>query len=204
MNDIPLFSVPELNAFSQYERFFRTSAYIRSASQRRAPDSPFRKKEKPAFCALREHLGYRKPEKFRMHRRQWEWLERPVPRRFLELIGASEEKLMRHLAADRALFDELLQLPLYPRVGIVRLMPTVYIPYRFQEETPENEAVELLAAYAREYRRNCAITYPELKTITIFPDGAVGTRFYPPRITWSRSWIYHGESGRGFATTRVV
>ena len=73
MKEIPLFSVPQLNSFEEYVRFQHSAAYIRAKSAW-IPDR-FKEDEQRLLPLVRA-VGYKKLDRFRMHRRQWDRLER--------------------------------------------------------------------------------------------------------------------------------
>jgi hypothetical protein len=200
MKEIPLFSVPQLNSFEEYVRFQHCAAYIRAKSAR-FPDRF--KEDEQRLLPLMRAVGYKKLDRFRMHRRQWDRLERDVPKSYLAYLGIDAEMLEYCNSLDYLLFEQAKGLPLYPKAGIVRLMPTVYIPYRFPEGTPEAEAIEMLREYAVARGRHCVINYPDFKSIPINPEGGCGELFFPPEISWSAHRLKVGRDGRGVGTTRL-
>ena len=59
----------------------------------------------------------------------------------------------------------------------------------------EKEAIDILIDYASKKNRTCLINYSHLKTISVFPDGNVHTRYYEPDIKLTKLYAVPTESG---------
>jgi hypothetical protein len=185
---IPRFLAPTVNENNHYTRFFHTKSYFSQRSR-----------EVPYSIALHEDrvirvmasCGYlfRRPEKFSAHRRQWDRLDRPIPRAYLRAIGVSVEIMQFTAELDAEEYEEELERPLYPRYATIRVMPGIFSLLELPDGINEAEAVYLMIDFARHRGRRCCIGFRDIKTIWIEPNGETSYVFYHPVLRLTRSHV---------------
>jgi hypothetical protein len=182
------FVAREINESTQYVRFFHTRSYLEQKS-RIFPYSVALHHDR--IYQLMARCGYRnrRPDKFNAHRRQWDQLERPVPRAYLREIGADVEVLLFTAELDADEYDDVLRLPLTPRYATVRVMPAVYSRLELPEGIEEAEAVTYVRDFARKRGKRCCIGFRDIKTIWIEATGDVTYSFYRPQLRVTKSYV---------------
>ena len=185
---IPVYAAREINETTQYVRFFHTRAYVEQKS-RLIPHSVALHHER--IHALMAACGYRKrrPEKFNMHRRQWDQLDRPIPRSYLSFIGADIDVMQFTAELDAEEYDYVLDMPLYPRFASVRVAPAVYIRLDLPDGIDETEAVAFVRELAVHQGRRCCIGFRDIKTIWVEGTGEISYSYYRPQLRVTRSYI---------------
>lgn len=193
---LPVFSAREVNRVEDYLRFFHTKAYLRqrSAAYPGAASDP----------ALMAATGYKKAAKFARHRAEWDALRRPIPLGYLEAIGAGLDVLSVAAEADLAEFEAALTLPIYPRWGIERIIPSIYMNFALPSGTTEAQAIEIILDRSRRTQHECCVHIVGLKTIYANPAGEVSTIFYEPTLHVQGSFLIPRSDGRGVGTCKIT
>jgi len=181
-------SIHQLEKLSDYERFFHTKAYIKSKSNAFEDNKD-----------LMRSCGYSNLRKFRFHRKAWDDLERPVPRKYLRAIGVNIDTLKFTIELDTEEYDKALQFPLSPAKALLRVMPAVFSTVQFPEGVTEEEAVCLLKGLSRKTGKYGFINYEKIKTTFAQPDGFVFTKFYKPLLRVTSDMVIASEDGSGLA-----
>ncbi|HUZ17835.1 MAG TPA: hypothetical protein VMV68_05575 [Spirochaetia bacterium] len=192
---IPVFAAREINRTTQYVRFYHTRAYLEQKS-RCIPYSIALHHEE--ILSLMVKCGYRnrRPERFNAHRRQWDQLERPIPRSYLAAIGADVEIMQFTAELDAEEYDSVLEVPLSPRFATVRLMPAVYTRLELPEGIEETDAVSFVSELAQHQGRRCCIGFRDIKTIWIEANGEITYSFHRPQLRVTKSYVTpRNESG---------
>ena len=190
---ITFFSVRNINKLDEYTRFFHTRQYIHQKSAH----FPDEKTTVSAMKKMMEFCGYSKFNKFKMQRKEWDMLIRNIPLSYFEYVGIDREILLFTLELDYQEYEQVLDIPLYPRFAVIRIMAAFYQERKFPENTPETAAIEVLKEFSKEKSKRCCINYPELKTIFVEPDGTVNVVHYPPAIKFKRKWAIPANNGHG-------
>jgi len=192
---LALFSGRAAEATANYIRFRHTRTYIieRSAKvQGLAAD-----RHLMAICS------YRRIEKFRRRRPDWDALSRPLPLTYLSGIGVALDSLMVAAEADMSEFIEALSLPAAIEWAVVRWMPAIYGSLRLPRLLPEADAVSFVLDYARTNQRRCCIRVGALKSIFIEPTGETATILYPPSLAIKAGFLVTGSDGSAVGTCRI-
>lgn len=164
-------TVHHLEKLSDYERFFHTRAYFRSKS-----DSFKNEKELMRAC------GYVSLNKFRHHRKAWDNLERPIPRKYLLGIGVNWDTLRFTVELDGEEYEKALSLPFSPRKAVIMVLAAVFSKVDLPEGVNEEDAIFILKKMSRKIGKYCFINFGNLKTVFAQPDGFVFTKYYRPII----------------------
>ncbi len=197
---ISFLSAREINTLKDYEKFFHTKSYIQSKSPQYQDPSL---KQNPVVLDLMEKSGYKKHQKFRRHRKEWDNARGEVPVGYLNAIGVDMKILNYCIEADQWEYDRALQIPLFPRFVVVRFMAGVYGNIEIPEGTPEFAAIEMVRDYSKEHGFRCCINYPELKTIWIEPKGDVNYSYYRPSVRFTKKKVIFGSDGCGIGITTI-
>ncbi|MDH5657149.1 MAG: hypothetical protein OEZ34_14655 [Spirochaetia bacterium] len=171
-----------------YEKFYHTVSYISKKSlefDRNSTETDFQN--------LMELCGYNKKQKFQIHRKQWNLLERKVPRKYLEGIGIQMRTLDFTLELDKNEYKRMLEIPYNPTFVTVKIMPGIYQSLTLPDEITEEEAIEIMQIYAKDHNIRCFINLPEIKTVEIDQDGKVDIRYFEPKILEDQNWFYPPE-----------
>ncbi len=185
---IPRFLAPTVNESNHYTRFFHTKAYL-SQKSRQVPYSIALHEDRVLRVMASCGYLFRRPEKFSAHRRQWDRLDRPIPRAYLTAIGVDVEVMRFAAELDAEEYEEMLLNPLYPRYATMRIVPGIFSLLDLPEGINESEAVELMIDFARRRGRKCCIGFRDIKTIWIEPDGEVSYTFYRPILRVTRTHV---------------
>jgi hypothetical protein len=177
-------SVHRLEKLSDFQRFFHTRTYIKNKS-----DSFKNEKE------LMRECGYANLNKFRIHRKAWDNLERPIPRKYLQGIGVSLETLQFAVELDQEEFEKALSLPFSPTKAVIRVMPTIYSTVQLPESMGEEEAISALKEMSKKIGKYCFINFGSLKTVFAEPDGLMFTKYYRPTIEIRSDLIIASQDG---------
>ncbi|MBN2659557.1 MAG: hypothetical protein EH225_08615 [Calditrichaeota bacterium] len=199
MSDILIesFQPARINSVDDYRRFRHTLNLIKRQS------SAIPASDKEAENRLMKTLGYAKPDKFRNHRREWDRLERRIPLKYFNKIGIDRKVLQFTLELDAEEFEQACSVQTYPETAVMKLIPAVYKKIVFNKGTDEIQAIEQLKEIAVETGRTCLISFPELKSISIRPDGTVAYIFYPPELDIGESWITVKRDGRTTGVSKL-
>lgn len=152
---------------------------------------------------LAELTGYKDLDKFKRHQDAWHGLERPIPRKYLDAIGANLDILRSALERDQVNFELMDALPRTPAHYTVRLLAAVYQMRFFDDAIPEAEAIRRIKAYSAETGFRCCINYPQLLTIYIEPDGSVSKTYYRPAMKVTDNWVAFERDGSRVGTMRI-
>lgn len=185
---IPRFLAPTVNETNHYTRFFHTKAYVAQKS-RLVPYSIALHEDRVLRVMASSGYLFRRPEKFSAHRRQWDRLDRPIPRAYLKAIGVSVEVMEFTAELDAEEYEEALYRPLYPRYATMRVMPGMYSLLDLPDGIDETEAVHLMTDFAKRRGRRCCIGYRDVKSIWIEPDGETTYVFYRPFLRLTRTHV---------------
>jgi len=188
--EIPMFSVQQINKVEDYVRFRHCKVYLKSKSD-----------ECKDKNALRVECGYSLKNsfnKFRIHRKEWDNLERKNPLKYLSEIGVDLDTLKFTVELDQEEFDRALEIPYYPHIVGFRVMAAVFSQFELPENTPEREAIEVTKRFAREKGFRSFIPVRDLKTIYVEPDGSVFTNYYRPCLEITKSHIEASSDGSWF------
>ena len=198
---IPFLSARKINRTEDYVRYFHTKAYIRQKSEQ-FPDNG---RKNPVVRQLMAACGYADVGKFRKHREWWDHLEKDIPIAYLEAIGVVRETLEFTVSLDAEECDSALQVPRYPRYGIIHYMPFAFGTIHLPPNTPEDEAIEIIKNYAREKKLfTCCINYPDLKTICIKPDGKVSVVTFRPSLHFANGKAVFSGDGSLIGQVRIA
>ena len=122
-------------------------------------------------------------------RAEWNALSRKIPVKYADGIGIDLDIMNTALEIDQREFDQVLQLPFFPKVAGVRMMPAVYATYEFPPDVREDEAIQILEEHSEKTGLYCFIPLEVVKTIFVQPDGRVFTDLYRPTIEIGRVWL---------------
>ena len=164
-------SVHQLEKLSDYERFFHTKTYIKGKS-----DCFKNEKE------LMRQCGYASQYKFRIHRKAWDNLERPIPRKYLLEIGVNLDTLGFTVELDGEEYEKALSLPFSPRKAVIIVLPAVFSQVELPENINEEDAIFILKKMSRKIGKYCFINFGNLKTVFAQPNGFVFTKYYRPMV----------------------
>ena len=145
-------------------------------------------------------IGYGDFEKFRRHQDAWHALERPIPRKYLAVIGADVEILRGALERDQVNFQLAEAVPRSAHAYSIRVAPTDYDIRFFNEAIPEAEAVRRVKAVSAELGLSCRISYYQIMTIDIEPDGSIRKSYYRPAIKVTNNWVAFERDGSRVGT----
>ena len=185
-------SVHHLEKLSDYERFFHTKAYIKGKS-----DSFTNEKELMRKCE------YASLNKFRIHRKAWVNLERPIPIKYLRAIGVSLDTLRFTVELDGEEYEQALSLPFSPRKAVIRVMPTIFSTVELPEGVNEEDAIFVLKKMSRKIGKYCFINFDNVKTVFAEPDGFVFAKFYPPMVEIRKDLIIASHDGAAIGKVRL-
>ena len=151
-----------------------------------------------------ERVGYRKRQKFLGHRDDWHAAERPIPLSYLDALGVDRAILETALRFDQKELDARLdELPLPAKFG-VRYLPAVYGSMPLPDEIGEDDAIDLVKAYAMETGLRCFIAFPGgVKTIFVEPTGSHRCVVWRPSMRVANGKLDFGERGDSIGVTRV-
>ena len=185
--EIPMFSVQQINKVEDYVRFRHCKAYLKSKS-----DECTNEKGLIVECgySVKNSLN-----KFRIHRKQWNDLDRRIPLKYLSAIGVDLDTLNFALELDCEEFDKAAAMPFYPRVAGFRVMAAVYSELELPDNTSEAEAVEILKRFSGEKGFYCFIPVRDLKTIYVQPGGVVFTVHYRPSLEITKTYVEASSDG---------
>lgn len=169
------------NGLERYIRFRHTKNYMRQRSA-----------QNPDEIQLMKTCGYANLEKFRRHREQWDLLEKPVPKKYLEAINVRLEVLELTVEQDREEYEDTLNSPRQVSHFTVRLLPTVCKSVPFPEPLPEHLAIELLRDETDGLKR--CLHYPDLKTVFIEGE-TIHSVYYAPSIEESCDRLTFSANG---------
>ena len=184
-------SITEINKVDQYERFFHSKAYLNKKLVR----IKIIKNKRDQIKQLAEKSGYNHINNFVKHRKEWHQMNGDIPRKYLKAIGVKVKVLRFTVELDQTDYDMILQLPLYPEFGIIRMDSNNYRYYKFPPETTEKEAIDRLREYAQKINKQCFINFPHIKTIIFRTDGTVYKIYYNPDIDITSDYVIPSKSG---------
>ena len=147
-------------------------------------------------------MGYKNPQKFLQHKKEWDAFEREIPREYLRYIGIERRVLEFTAELDYDDYKRALELPRYPQKATVRYMPAVYGGFSLPEGIDEEKAIILLKEFAREKNLRCCIHYCDLLTVFVEPRGQVWRKLYPPGLKFTRAFLIPYNREKEFAKTR--
>ena len=156
------------------------------------------KKEKDIASAI----GYGDFEKFRRHQDAWHALERPIPRKYLAAIGADMEILSGALERDQVNFQLVEAIPRSPGAYTIRIAPSVYQIRFFEDSITEEEGLRRVKAVSAEMGLSCRISYYQIMTIDIEPDGSIKKRYYRPAMKVTNNWVAFDRDNSRVGTMR--
>lgn len=194
MTIIPFLSAMEINQIEDYIRFRNLILYTQSKSQL-VPNS----KE---FMSL---AGYGNLQKFKDHRILFDSCKRDIPLLYLKAIDADLEIVKFCQELDMEEFQKTKDLRnLFPKYAIIRYMAAIYGNKELPPNTSEESAIEILRKFNKETRLQCAINYPDFKTIYISEAGEKVTEiYYPPILNITRDKLVFQEDGHGIGQMRI-
>lgn len=179
------FSARAINRIEDYTRLFHTRTYLhqKSAGYGNSDSNRIKIRELMYFC------GYRDFEKFCLRRKEWDNLNREVPRVYLRAISAEPEMIFFTVRVDQEEYRKVLQVPRYPKAGIVRLMAGCYRDLKIPADTPEADAIIMMQKYSQKNKYQCCINYRDVITIWIEPDGEIQYTYYLPSFKLDKRYI---------------
>ena len=194
MNFFSLFTPVEINRIEDYTRFRNTKAYIRQLSSRFESTEELMKKS-----------GYAKFEKFKKHREEFDNLDRWVPLKYLDAIGANRATLKFCGELDHEEFEDATEIEeLYPEYAVVRIIPSVYSGFELPEGITETEAIEFLIQYSAETGKMYFLNYHDFKTVIIDSDGTVNTVYHPPSFRITKSYLIPETTNNNLGNVKVL
>jgi len=117
-----------------YVRFYQTKVYLYQKSGKLI----YYKNNLPEIRKLAEKAGYKDLNSFLKHREEWHELKRKIPLSYLEALGVDLKVVQFTVELDVEEYEQAIQLPLYPRCGIARLIPAAYCSISLPEGTARN------------------------------------------------------------------
>ena len=147
--------------------------------------------------------GYTKLDKFKIHLKEWQELERPIPKKYLQAINVNIDILLSLLELDKLDYEEAIKIPRKASFCTVRLIPGIYATYSFGGIVSEEEAIKLAKDYSKNTKQTCIINFPGLFLIDIHPDGKVSKSYYYPSIDITKEWVKFGWNGSNLGTMRI-
>ena len=185
--EVPFLSARTINNIDEYDRFHHTKAYLRSLTVPTDTKFQLDTETKSSVEELQAACGYGKLDKFLLHKADWDLLRRKIPLGYLEAIGLRRDVLDFAVELDQEEFERVIQLPLYPRTAVVRLMSCLYSKLTLPQGLDEQQAIDYLLEWMKETPLPCMIKFPSLKTVYLTPDGSINAVYHPPEITWTRT-----------------
>ncbi len=141
--------------------------------------------------------GYSKTEKFKVHCKEWNAFQRPIPLKYLEAIGVQMEEIEKQLEYDLRDFQAACQVPHFVSEYTVRVFCAIYKTEHFDVPVAEDEAVERVKAISEKSGFKCWFSIPELASIHVDPKEGVRKFFYKPSFRKTRNAIiFSGENRR--------
>ena len=147
--------------------------------------------------------GYSKVDKFKVHCGEWNLLQRAIPLKYLDAIGAQVEEIEKLLTFDLDDFQEACNEPHLVSECIVRVFCAVYKTERFDSPMSEEEAIEYVQAYSIKNGFHCCIKIPELATISFHPVEGVHKIYYKPEFKKTKNALIFCGTGRLIGKTFV-
>jgi hypothetical protein len=147
--------------------------------------------------------GYAKLEKFKKHLEEWQKLEKPIPRKYLQVINVDIDTLLSLLELDKLDYEAAIKIPRKASACTVRLIPGIYSTYSFGGMVSEEEAINLAKDYSKKIKCQCMINFPGLFLIVIYPDGKVSKSYYHPSIDITKEWVQFGWDGSNLSSMRI-
>jgi hypothetical protein len=147
--------------------------------------------------------GYTKLDKFKTHLNEWQELERPIPKKYLQAINADIDTLLSLSELDKSDYEEAIKIPRKASFCTVRLIPGIYATYSFGRMVSEEEAIKLAKDYSQNKKQICIINFPGLFLIDIHPDGKVSKSYYYPNVDITKEWVKFGWNGSNLGSTRI-
>ncbi len=197
--------LPKGNPVEGYCRFFFTKLYLCQRFEHYAT-TDYRIQQ------LMEIFGYNlknpnRKHKFLQNVERMNNLELNIPLSYLDAIQVNYDELELCVTADKWNYERYLLVPRYPKQAIVRVMAAVYLTYKFEENTPEEKAIETIQERirtARKAMKHC-INYPGLLSIWFEKTGEYHYSYYRPRLWYTKKMLMvHTQAGEGIGQTRVV
>lgn len=189
------------NGTPDYERFYYTKRYVASKS------AAFTGKE--ARLTIGRALGYSVekpnfPQRLDHQRRRYDAMDKRIPRAYLEAIGVKWDEFETCLEIDHELYEREAAKPRYPQYAAVRYVAGFYGKVTFPEDTPETEAIELLAQ-GETQRFSKMIVYPELLIVMIGAgaEPQPGYFWYPPDVRYGNRDVLLRALPRGMGRTTI-
>jgi hypothetical protein len=169
-----------------YVRFRHCKAYLKSKSDECTNEN-----------GLMVECGYsvKSRNKFRIHRKEWNDLERRIPLKYLSAIDAEMETLKFTLELDFEEFDKALEIPFYPCIVGFRVMAAIFSQFELPENTSEREAIEVTKRFARGKGFRSFIPVRDLRAIYVEPNGTVFTKYYRPRLEITKTYVEASSDG---------
>lgn len=199
-NIIYFLSAKEINNIENYNRFYHTKAYIKQKSEVFIDNRNYKEQTKSLMAAS----GYNDLVKFRKHRINWNNLERSIPLKYLEAIDADLNTLKFTVELDQQEYDRALEIKLFPKSAVIRIMAAVYSDLKFPENTPETEAIEIAKRFFEEKNLMGCINFPDIKTIWIEPNGVVKKTYYRPSIKITNTLLIPSNNGKGIGMSYIA
>ena len=146
---------------------------------------------------LARACGYRKLDKFRRRIGPWLQAKKPVPRAFLDAIGAYPETVCQKMLLDFEDFQAAAKIARLPKTFSVRTLAQGWEILVLPEGLSQTRAVSLVREHARFKNRQCLISLQGLREIWIDPDGTVYDCFLWPSLKFREGKLYfHQVSAR--------
>lgn len=193
MTRIPFLSADKSSSEHGFDRLAFTRAYLRSLSEA-IPDPGF-KRAKPVVRELMEACGFRDIQRFREQRKSWDALVKPIPRAYLNAIGATTEGLEHALNRDHEAFAAALSLPRTATAFIIKYHPAFYVTEALPHPMPEADAIAHVSDQAVGMGYEMALPFHPLKTVFCRKDGSVHHQVYHPQHIWTPQGLSFGPDG---------
>ncbi len=146
--------------------------------------------------------GYANARKFATHQKQWHYLKRDIPIKYLDAIKVDMKVLEFTIELDCENTKKALEIPRFPEYYICRLIAAVYITEDLPLGITEDEAIEWI--HKKDSFHRCCILYPGLLVIAIEPDGRVNRLYFTPKMQiFNKHWVKFSGDGSEIGTTRL-
>lgn len=183
--EIPFFSSLKV-ASPGYEKFYYVKSYL---NQKDKMSSLRRHIPTEVTYDLAEKVGYKKINKFIIHKEEWHQLIRKVPLSYLDAIDVDREVLQFALELDVEAFEEELEKPFDPKIATVRYMATIYGSLELPDGVNEKEAVEYLKEYCAKEKRMGFIAFGDVKKTWVREDGSSFDSFERPELKFTKHFM---------------
>jgi len=177
----------------QYDAYFHTKRYLRYLWNLR------KKNSREVF----DKMGYSNYSVFLRRVEGWLNLKKPVPEKFLELIGMDPVVFSMVFEKDLADYEEALYEAVTPAHFSVKLIPGVYGKITVPENSDYYAFMDYVRNYSKSIGKECLINYGGLRCDKVTPDGNVRKTLCKPVYKTRNNLRHFTPMGNNIGTTNI-